>query len=196
MIRQKTSLAAVAIVLGSVLAPKAQAAQVAGVALPDTEKVGSQTLMLNGIGLRTYSIMHVHIYVAGLYLTRPMRNGELILQSPDTKVLWLHFVHNVDVSKIRQAWKTGLTDNCEAPCKLSDAELEQFLGALQPVSEGENITLVFKGQELDAYENGQLIGRVNDPQFARLMLAVFIGPHVETPRLKSELLGLASPHQN
>ncbi len=187
----RTLLAAVIFGLGSFFAPKGHAAQLAGVTLPNTAIVGSQMLVLNGIGLRTYSILHVHVYVAGLYLTHPMNNADAILQSSAPKILRLHFVHDVNASSVRQAWKVGLTDNCVDPCQLNSAELNQFLNSLQPISAGEDITFVFKDYGLDAYENGQLIGHITDPIFARLMLAVFIGPHVETPNLKSALLGLA-----
>ncbi len=188
--QSRTFLGAALFVLSGLFASNVQAAQLAGVTLPDTVKVGSQMLVLNGIGLRTYSFLHVHVYVAGLYLPRPIDNADTILQSPVPKILRIHFVHKVSASKVRQAWKTGLVDNCVDPCKLNNAELEQFLNSLQPVSAGEDVTLVFEKEGLDAYENGQLIGRVTDPEFARLMLSVFIGPHVQTPRLKSELLGL------
>ncbi len=40
----------------------------AGVDLPDTAQVGSTTLVLNGMGLRTK--MMVKVYVAGLYVTQ------------------------------------------------------------------------------------------------------------------------------
>lgn len=186
----RTLLAAFIVGLGSFFAPNGHAAQLAGVTLPNTANVGSQILLLNGIGLRTYSILHVHIYVAGLYLTHPMDNADAILQSSAPKILRLHFVHDVNASNVREAWKMGLVDNCVDPCQLNSTELNQFLSSLQPVSAGEDITLVFKDFGLDAYENGQLIGHVTDPKFARLILAVFIGPHVETPNLKSELLGL------
>ena len=36
--------------------------------LPDTLQVDGKTLHLNGLGLRTYSFLRIHIYVAGLYL--------------------------------------------------------------------------------------------------------------------------------
>ncbi len=169
--------------------PRADAAQLAGVSLPNREVLGAQTLVLNGIGLRTFSVLHVHVYVAGLYLPRPMGDANAILQSAAPKILRLHFVHDVSVSKVRQSWRKGLTDNCVAPCELNAAELDEFLASLQPVSAGEDIKLIFDKQGLDAYENGQPIGHVPDPQFARLMLAVFIGPHVDTPKLKRELLG-------
>ncbi|HTQ72143.1 MAG TPA: chalcone isomerase family protein [Acidocella sp.] len=186
----RTLLAAAIFGLGGFCAPKAHAAQLAGVTLPNTAVVGSQVLLLNGIGLRTYSILHVHVYVAGLYLTHPMDNADAILQSPAPKILRLHFVHDVNASSVRQAWKMGLTDNCVDPCRLNNAELNQFLNSLQPISAGEDIMFVFKDYGLDAYENGQHIGHITDPEFARLILAVFIGPHVRTPALKSELLGL------
>ena len=44
----------------------AQAAELDGVQLPDTLQVDGKTLHLNGFGLRTYSILGIHIYVADL----------------------------------------------------------------------------------------------------------------------------------
>ena len=46
----------------------AAAAALDGVSLPDNVTVGGEQLTLNGIGLRTYSILGIRIDVAGLYL--------------------------------------------------------------------------------------------------------------------------------
>jgi Chalcone isomerase-like len=46
----------------------AHAAELDGVQFPDTQLVDGKTLHLNGYGLRTYSILGIHIYVAGLYV--------------------------------------------------------------------------------------------------------------------------------
>ena len=43
-----------------------QAADLAGVTMPDSVQVGNTTLVLNGLGLRTKIV--VKVYVAGLYL--------------------------------------------------------------------------------------------------------------------------------
>jgi Chalcone isomerase-like len=166
-----------------------EAAQLAGVTLPDTTTVGTTTLVLNGIGLRTYSFLAIHIYVAGLYLQQPSHDANVILLSPGVKLLQLHFVHNVNANSMRRAWRTGLVRNCIAPCKLSPAVLSHFLAALQSVSAGEDVTLVFKHDGLDAYYNGISVGHISDTQFTQLMLAVFIGQNVTDPRLKRELLG-------
>ena len=133
--------------------------------------------------------MHVHIYVAGLYLPKPMNNARGILASPEPKILSLHFVHSVGISQERSSWKKGLTANCIAPCTLSNAELQQFLATLKPISTGEEIKFIFENQGMNAYENGHLVGHVGSPQLAQLVLAVFIGPHVDALNLKKELLG-------
>ena len=44
------------------------AAELDGVQVPNTLQVDGKTLHLNGFGLRTYSILRIHIYVASLYL--------------------------------------------------------------------------------------------------------------------------------
>jgi Chalcone isomerase-like len=166
-----------------------EAAQLAGVTLPDTATVGTTRLVLNGIGLRTYSVLAIHIYIAGLYLQQPSHDANVILFSPGVKLLQLHFVHDVSANSMRGAWRTGLVRNCIAPCKLSQAVLSQFLAALQPVRAGEDVTLVFKHDGLDAYYNGISVGHIADTQFTQLMLAVFIGRNANEPRLKRELLG-------
>ncbi|MDE2319003.1 MAG: chalcone isomerase family protein [Rhodospirillales bacterium] len=175
--------------MSTMLPPHAQAAQLAGVTMPDAQTLGTQTLTLNGIGLRTYSFMHVHIYVAGLYLPHPMDNAQSILQSSEPKILSLHFVRSVGISQERSSWKKGLIANCAAPCALSAAELQKFLATLKPISAGEEIKFIFEDQGLNAYENGVLVGHVDNQQLAELVLAVFIGPHVDAPKLKTALLG-------
>lgn len=170
----------------------AMAARLAGVSMPDTETAGSVRLVLNGIGLRTYSILHVHIYVAALYLTRPSHDAEAILDSPDIKILRLHFVHDVSAKQVRKAWRGGLIDNCTAPCTLSTARLDRFLASLQAIRAGETVTMIFGRHGATVYKGSRLMGHVGDPGFARLMLAVFLGAHTDTPDLRRDLLGLGA----
>jgi hypothetical protein len=46
------------------------AVELDGVNMADTEEAAGHHLVLNGFGLRTFSLLRVHIYVAGLYLER------------------------------------------------------------------------------------------------------------------------------
>ena len=49
-------------------AQPAIAAELDGVTMPDLLQVAGTPLRLNGMGLRTYPLFRIHIYVAGLYL--------------------------------------------------------------------------------------------------------------------------------
>ena len=68
------------------LASTAMAATLAGVTLPDTYTVDGKSLVLNGIGVRTLTIINVRAYVAGLYLPQPSHDARQIFASPGPKV--------------------------------------------------------------------------------------------------------------
>jgi hypothetical protein len=180
-----------ALLMMALLASPARAARLAGVTLPDTATAGGTTLVLNGIGLRTYSVMEVHIYVAGLYLQTPSHDANAILASSGVKLLLLYFVRDVPADKVRDAWRTGLLSNCIAPCSLPPALLARFLSSLPEMHAGETVQLVFTKAGMHAFNDGKPAGSFDDPQFCRLLLAVFLGPHAAVPRLKAELLGAA-----
>ena len=107
--------------------PGAQAADLDGVAMPDTRVVDGAPMRLNGIGLRTYSMLGIHIYVAGLYLERQSDDPDSILHSPERKLLDIHFVRDVDANNARQAWRDGFANNCRPPaCYLDPADVQRF----------------------------------------------------------------------
>ncbi len=167
----------------------AHAADLDGVSIPDTQSVGGRQLVLNGIGLRTYSVFDIHIYVAGLYLERRSDNPELILHSPETKLLDLHFLHDVDADDARVAWIDGFDKNCRPPCYLDPHDVQRFLAAVTPIQKGDETKLLFTPSGAVVTSNGQLTGHINDPHFAEVILATFIGPSPPTERLKRELMG-------
>jgi Chalcone isomerase-like len=74
----------------------ASAAELDGVVMPDTHDVAGYHLTLNGLALRTYSVLRVHVYVAGLYLERRSSDGDAILNSSQPKLLRFVFLRDVD----------------------------------------------------------------------------------------------------
>jgi hypothetical protein len=158
----------------------AHAANLEGVSMPDTRLVDGVQMRLNGIGLRTYSVLGIRIYVAGLYLERRSDDPDTILHSEERKLLDIRFLHDVD----------AFDQNCKAPCYLDPRDVQRFLAAVSSVHRGEGSTLLFTSEGVHVNFNGRLMGDIPDPQFAELMLATFIGAVPPTPRLKRELLGL------
>jgi hypothetical protein len=171
------------------VAATAQAAELAGVAMPDKQDIAGFHLMLNGMGLRTYSLLRIRIYVAGLYLERRSADGDAILNSNRPKLLHFVFLHNVDAEEARKSWREGFDRNCPAPCRLSPDKIDQFLTAIPPVHEGDASDLLFIGHNVEFWLDGHMMGRVTDPYFTRIILSTFVGPHPTSDEVKSGLLG-------
>ncbi|MGH6932233.1 MAG: chalcone isomerase family protein, partial [Dongiaceae bacterium] len=108
MFRRARLLACAAILsIPLVLATSAFGAECIGVQYPDSVKVGNADLVLNGLGIRKATFLAVKVYVAGLYLPQKLADSDKILGSDQPWQLMLRFVHDVDASEIRDAWKEG-----------------------------------------------------------------------------------------
>jgi hypothetical protein len=167
----------------------ARPAELDGVQLPDTLQVDGKTLHLNGYGLRTYSILGIHIYVASLYLEHLSTIPEEILRSPETKLLLVRFERSVSADQARKAWNDGLVNNRKSPCQLDPKDVEQFLADIPAMHTGDNFSLLFNQHSATVTVGRQQIGTISSPQFAEAMLATFLGPNPASPRFKQELLG-------
>jgi hypothetical protein len=166
----------------------ARATVIDGVQLPPAVQIAGKTLQLNGYGLRTYSLLGIHIYVAGLYLEHPSTDANAILQSPETKLLTVRFEHGVSADAARRAWRTGLANNCYGPCRLDPQEVETFLTKVPAMHAGDDYSLLFTAEGVSISADGKDLGSIMQPQFAEAILATFLGPRPASPQLKQELL--------
>ena len=171
----------------------ARAAELAGVQVPDTVQMNGKTLRLNGYGLRTYSFLAIHIYVAALYLEHPSSDPEAILRSPETRLLTIKFVRSVGADAARDAWRVGLENNCQPPCQLDPLDVQSFLAVVPAMQEGDSFFLLFTEHGATVTVDGKQIGVITKPLLARVMLATFLGPMPASPELKQALLTGAKP---
>ncbi len=180
-----------ALIVCAIIAPisfAVRAAELDGVQLPDTLQVEGKSLHLNGFGLRTYSLLGIHIYVASLYLEHLSTDPEEIMRSPDTKLLTVRFERSVSADDARKAWRDGLENNCMTPCRLDPEDVEQFLAMVPAMHAGDNYSMLFVQHSAIVTVSGHQIGTISKPQFADVMLATFLGPKPASPKLKRELL--------
>ena len=178
--------------LCAALVRPAAAATLDGVTFPDTMQYGGQTLVLNGVGLRTLTILEVHIYVAALYLPAPSHDPQQILQSSGPKVLTLKFLHGGSKQEVQEEYRKGERVNCaDGGCSAADSpDFERLVAAAPAVSAGDTSPYEFANGGVVVLANGQEIDKVNNPSLAKRLLAGFIGDHPPSPRLRRELLGL------
>ncbi len=174
------------------LAIQARAATLDGVTLPDHYTVGGQSLVLNGIGVRTVTILNVKIYVAGLYLQQPSHDAAQILASPESKVLILQYLHSGSKAEVEEEYRKGEQVNCgQGGCAQSDAaDFERLVAAAPAVKVGDTTTYIISTRGLEVLANNQPIGTFANRDLANRILAGFIGAHPPMESLRSRLLGM------
>ena len=187
-IRQAIGAAVVACLLSS----SAGAATLAGMSLPDSYIVDGQSLVLNGLGLRTLTIFAIRAYIAGLYLPRPSHDATQILASGEPRVLILRFLRSASKARIETEYRAGERTNCgQGGCAAADkADFERLIAAAPAVERGDTSTYVFTTAGVQVFANQRLIGNFANKDLAYHLLAGFIGPHPPSQQLRRRLLGL------
>jgi Chalcone isomerase-like len=161
------------------------AATLAGVTLPDTVTVGSQTLVLNGMGLRTK--LFIKVYVGGLYLEKKSGEATAIIQSDTAKRVVLHFIYGeVTRDQMVESFTDGFKANAPGAPR---AQVDQFLGALETMKKGEQLTVTYvPGTGTTLAIRGQDKLTIPGLPFAQAVFSVWLGPKPPTSDLKNGML--------
>jgi hypothetical protein len=175
------------------LAGLAPAAEVAGVKLDDTVKVGGKELKLNGAGVRTRIV--VKVYVLGLYLTEKKDTTAGVLDAPGPRRFTLTMMREVTGDDLGQAFMAGITANTDK------AERSKFVNQLAQFGDAfVNIPLAKKGDTVTVdwvpdtgtvmYFNGKQQGEpMKDIAFYNAILKIWLGEKAVDSSLKPALLG-------
>ncbi len=160
----------------------------AGVTLPDTVQVGSATLVLNGLGVRKKFV--VKVYVAGLYLEQKSSDANAIIKAEARKRIVMHFVHRASKDQMMSAFDESFKNNAPDASKTVKAEIDQLLGALEPVKDGDQMVFTYvpgTGTTLAINDKEKLT--IAAPGFAPVLFSVWLGPKPPNPDLKRGMLG-------
>lgn len=184
----------VAGLLFAIAACAANATDVAGVALPDSAKVGNADLRLNGAGIRTFVV--VKVYVGALYLPEKTGSAAAVLDGKGAKRVSMHLLRDLSADRLGKALDEGLEKN------LSAAEREKLapqievlhanMAAVGDAKEKSVITIDYM-PESDSTRvtlNGAPVGKpIPGADFYRALLKVWIGDHPAQSDLKAAMLG-------
>jgi hypothetical protein len=183
-----------ALLIGLVVAAASpsRAASFNGYTLPDTYPLPGQTLVLNGIGLRTLTIFQVKVYVAGLYVTQKSTDAAAIMASPGPKVVLMQFLHAASKSDIEKQYREGEAKNCgHGECAPSDQpDYERLIAATPARAVGQTFTYIMTAKGLQVLADNKPLIAFDNPDLAKRILAGFIGPIPPSEELKKQLLGL------
>ena len=181
-------LSASVVLITLVALSPARAATLAEVSLPDDATVGDKTVVLNGLGLRTATLLKVKVYVIGLYLESKSSDPQAIIESGENKRIAMHFVHKVTAKELRGGWTEGFEDNTKDVAGIKD-EIAKFNASMRDVKKGDSIVLDFSGDTVDVLINDTRIDSVTGKAFQQAALAIWLGPKPPNDALKQGILG-------
>ena len=186
-----TSVRRAALIAALMAVPGLHAAEVAGVKVADSIKVGNNELMLNGAGLR--SKLFIKVYVGALYVGQKAATPAAIYDSATPRRMVLRLLRDLDADSLHSALDEGLRNN-HSPAELSDmkAQADQLGGimkAMGKVHEGDTVSIDFSAEGVVVSQNGEVRGKVAGANFAKALLKVWLGDKPADASLKKALLG-------
>jgi len=180
------SVALAALLAGS----SAHAVELEGLDAPEQISLEGRELQLNGIGLRTASRLFIraNIYAAALYLESPMTRADEVLDSPGFKQISLRYLYDISQADMKRAWAYSFEQNCAAACERLKPQIAAFDALVDGVVSGDLYAYRFLSDRVEIVRNGVARGSVAGAEFARLLLATWIGAAPPTEELKASLL--------
>lgn len=153
----------------------ASAANVAGVNLEDKVTVGTQTLVLNGAGLRKKFV--VKVYVGGLYLPAKQSSTTTIIATDQPRRMVMHFLYSVTKAQMAEAWSEGLADNTPNASAEVKTAFKTLASWMEDVPKGNRIVITYApGTGTTVEVNGKNKGTLGGKAVADAILNTWIGP--------------------
>ncbi len=171
-----------------VFVPLSEAATLAGVSLPDVATVGGQAIPLNGLGLREKYFLD--IYIGGLYLTHPTRDGAAAIVADEPKRLVMHYLYSrVTRAQLIDGFEESFGQYSDVAAQR--ANIQAFQAAVPAeILAGEEMAFDYvPGVGTTMLVRGTPVATVPGTAFMKLVFGIYVGPHPPTADLKRGLLG-------
>lgn len=167
------------------------ARQCQGIDFPEHLQLNSTALTLNGLGMRKATFLKVNVYVAALYVTSSSRDAQTLIDPSAPAELTLHFVRNVGVGDLRNAWQEGFERAAKDPIPTTlSARISMLNSWMSDMKTGQRLTFVRQpGAGTQVSLNGALKGTITGDDFSRALFSIWLGPQPPNTELKSGLLG-------
>lgn len=178
----------VALILVVLVAGTAPAKEIEGVKVEPQVTVNSETLKLNGSGVRKK--FFVKVYVGSLYSARRLTSGPEALDDTGDKLIRMDFVYpKVEREKIVEAFQEGFRNN--SPALADAAQVKKFLSFFtDDFKRGDRVDIFLGGDgTVVAKHNGKTLGTLVFRPLATAILAIYLGDKPADNNLKKGMLG-------
>ena len=180
----------VTMLVGLALAASVQAADVAGVNIPDKASVGGQDLVLNGAGVRTKLMFKV--YVGSLYTPAKVKTAADVYAKAPRRVQ-LNMMRDVTSDQMLDALTEGVNQANSAAdagaVKAQMGELAAILKSIGQLKEGNVLAFDYVDGGTRVSLNGQAKGTIAGEAFNKALFNAWIGDKPAQEDLKKAMLG-------
>jgi len=178
-----------ALLASALLAPAAQALEVAGVRVEETADLGGKKLALNGAGLRKKVFFKV--YVGALYVEQRSGDPAALVAADAPRLVRLHMLRELDRESVLKAFREGIEKNSRATAAAALAKLAQVEKAIPAeLKPGQVVTVAYQpGAGTALGIEGGASASVEGKDFADAILRVWLGDDPVDADLKAGMLG-------
>jgi hypothetical protein len=194
------SLMAGAALVAALASPSAHAAEILGVKLDDTAKVGGKELVLSGHGIRMKAVFKV--YVLGVYMTKKETTQAGVLANQGPKRFVLNFQRDVPGEEFGASFLAGINKNLDKDEKSKLVNPLLKLGdtfeRIGGIKKGDLVLVDWvPGTGTTMTLNGKpIMEPITEPLFNNAVLRIWYGDKPADGALKNALLGIEAPSVN
>ena len=168
------------------------AAEIGGVKIEDTLKVGGSDLVLNGGGVRVKYLV-AKVYVGALYTAQKTTDANVVINSPAPRRMQITMLRDVAADDLHASFIEGLEANTSpeefSTFKPRVQEMSAIFQSVKEVKKGDVIALDFiPGKGTQIVVRGQLKNMIAGDDFAKALLKIWLGKKPASQDLKKELL--------
>ncbi len=166
--------------------------EIGGVELPKSMKIGAKTLLLNGAGLRTKTILAIKIYAGGLYLEKKNSDPDDIISADRPMAIKMNFIYNgVSAKKIVNTWNEGFEKYSPRLSGSLQEKVNKFNSFFtEEVNRGDTFDIIYlPGKGVAVHVKGELKGVVEGLEFKKALFSIWLGSDPCDKGLKAGMLG-------
>lgn len=159
-----------------------------GVKFNTESKVGEESLVINGAGLREKYFMD--LYVGALYLKKKSSEATKIITGDEEMAIHIKIVSNsVTRERFIESVNEGFKNANHG--KASKEEIKKFVGFFSAeIKSGDRIHLDYvPGKGVKVNINGDVKGTVSGLEFKKALFSIWLGSSPAQESLKKEMLG-------
>lgn len=171
------------------LTPLAQAKVVNDVEIADSITVADQTLVLNGVGVR--SKFFLNLYTAALYLQQASNEGEVVIASDKPMTIRLQITSSlIDGEKMSEATLDGFVKSTNGNLTPIQKEVELLISAFRDaVEDGDIFDLQYvPGVGTTVIRNGEVKVVVPGLSFKQALFGIWLSEDPVQDDLKEDML--------